>query len=1156
MKQSIHRLTIVSILAALLLGSPGAVFAQLQWSSYNNAGALVTANVASGGDATYGGTVSFTVPANTQLIFMTETFAPINLTNASASRKVYFTMTSTAGISGASRAFGMGLFNDPGTPGNALDDEGFWTDFTTKFEMFDRLTNDSASTTFFVYNNTDKQGTGSSGSGAPTDGNTYGMQFQLNVNSADTGISEGTSSSSYATGGSAMTNITGSAVTAISYINPVLFTTLGVSNFNEFAFDFNNTTANPITVTLGAINLVPVNPFLDSQPVAFGGAVGSTASFSVALNTNTDTNSLSEQWYQIIGGVTNALTDGSTGNGSTISGSATTNLTFTDAQIADSSSVFFVATNTYGAVTSSVVALVISAPFAPIINSVQPDDATVIAGTSTNITISAIAVPSAIYYWSNNVGSLVQAGPSPILTLDDVQPADAGTYSVTASNEVDAVTTNFTITVIVTPSISSQPTNLLLNAGDPANFSVTASGTPTPAYQWYKNNVLISGATATNYAIASVALTDIAKYSVVVSNAAGTVTSSGAKLAIYSTMAGTPALPANNGTGVCVDAYFQISFDQTPSVGNVGAVRIYDASNPGTPVDTIDMSLNNNLNVQPHSLFSGDSQVINYYPIIITGNTATIYPHSGVLTTNKTYYITMDPGVIVDSSLAYFAGIPNSTTWQFTTKSTGPANPTNLVVAADGTGDFVTVQGAVDSIPAANANYTVVNINNGTYTEIVDISGKNNITFNGQSRTGAVVGYPNNNNLTGTTAARMAFKVNGADIKLQNLTITNGTPQGGSQAEALLIYNNGLRCVVDNCDIKSRQDTILINASTSQGYFNNCTVIGNFDYIWGIGVGYFNNCVFRTITNSLSSSYNLTAARTATSGSLSATTPWIDPNGTTYSAYGFSFVNCTFTEDPGVTGISLADANGTAGGLVSWVNCTFDTNAYVNPVSSINGQYVFWQYNNTNSAATGPASFSQVQTIGVTNNDPRLSAATNIVTWFSGWTPLLAPYITGQPVSETVGAGQGASFSVAASGIPGVAYQWDLDGTNLVGQTGSTLSIGSASGLDIGTYSVIVSNSVSSITSTNAVLTVTAPTTPSTATTPTLSGGNFQLTLAGAAGSAGFGYRVWSTTNLALTPITNTWTLVTNGVFGTGPTVITDPSAATNPSQYYIITVP
>jgi hypothetical protein len=400
----------------------------------------------------------------------------------------------------------------------------------------------------------------------------------------------------------------------------------------------------------------------------------------------------------------------------------------------------------------------------------------------------------------------------------------------------------------------------------------------------------------------------------------------------------------------------------------------------------------------------------------------------------------------------------------------------------------------------------------------------------------------------------MAFKANAADIHLENLTITNGTPQGGSQAEALLIYNNGLRCVVDNCDIKSRQDTILINANTSQGYFNNCRVVGNFDYIWGVGVGYFNNCVFHTITNNLSSSYNLTAARTQTSGSQSAATPWVNPNGTTFSAYGFSFVYCTFEADPGVTNITLAGSNGTAGGLDSWALSRFDIGAYVGPVG-LSNTYVFWQYSNTDLAGN-PISFPGLQTIGVTNNDPRLLAATNPVIWFSGWSPQMAPNILGQPISLTVNAGQSASFTVSADGIPDPTYQWLKDSTNLIGQTSPMLSIGTASGLDIGTYYVIVSNGAGSVNSSNAVLTVNPPTTPSTIASPSVdNSGNVQFTINGAPGSAGFGYRVWATTNLSLTPVTSTWTLLTNSVFDTGPVIFTDPASGL-PQRFYLITVP
>src|SRR4029078_2233377 len=145
-------------------------------------------------------------------------------------------------------------------------------------------------------------------------------------------------------------------------------------------------------------------------------------------------------------------------------------------------------------------------------------------------------------------------------------------------------------------------------------------------------------------------------------------------------------------------------------------------------------------NIQAHSPFPGDAATqVRYFPVIASGTVAAIYPHSGVMTSNQTYYVTMDNGIVADSAGAYFAGISDTNAWRFTTKPTGPVNATNLVVAADGSGDFVTVQGAVDFVPPGNSAYTLINIRDGNYVEIVNISGKNNITFRGQSRQGTVV---------------------------------------------------------------------------------------------------------------------------------------------------------------------------------------------------------------------------------------------------------------------------------------------------------------------------------------------------------------------------------------------------------------------------------
>jgi autotransporter-associated beta strand protein len=906
--------------------------------------------------------------------------------------------------------------------------------------------------------------------------------------------------------------------------------------------------------TPGQIKLVAIPQVaLTCQPQDLIVSTNDPATFSVCA---TGSAPIGYQWYFY----------GNSTNNTPVLKVGATNATFTipSAQPSDNGLYAVVVSNNNNFVQSRFASLIVG-DLCPVLSG--PFDQTVIQGNNATFsTLVVIANPYPTFQWQTN-GVNVPGATNTSVTLTNVQYAalNGATVSVIASNRACMITNSATLTIIVPPVINPQPTNLTVSAGSTAVFTSGATGVPTPWLQWIKNNALIANQTNSTLTIPNAQGSDIANYQLVATNQAGSVTSVVARLTVASTTLASTALgPTNGQTGVCYDTPLYITFNGPISIVNFGQIRIYNAANSTTPVDIIDMSSNSVVisggigltnNIQAHSLFSGDSQVINYFPVIITGNTAAIYPHSGVLTSNQTYFVTTDSGIVADNSGgAYFAGVSDTNAWRFTTKPTGPANPTNLVVATDNSGDFDTVQGAVDSIAPGNTNLALINIRSGNYVEIVDISGKANVTFRGQSRSGTVVGYPNNNNINGTTAARMAFKANAADIHLENLTITNGTPQGGSQAEALLIYNNGLRCVVDNCDIKSRQDTILINANTSQGYFNNCRVVGNFDYIWGVGVGYFNNCVFHTITNNLSSSYNLTAARTQTSGSQSAATPWVNPNGTTFSAYGFSFVYCTFEADPGVTNITLAGSNGTAGGLDSWALSRFDIGAYVGPVG-LSNTYVFWQYSNTDLAGN-PISFPGLQTIGVTNNDPRLLAATNPVIWFSGWSPQMAPNILGQPISLTVNAGQSASFTVSADGIPDPTYQWLKDSTNLIGQTSPMLSIGTASGLDIGTYYVIVSNGAGSVNSSNAVLTVNPPTTPSTIASPSVdNSGNVQFTINGAPGSAGFGYRVWATTNLSLTPVTSTWTLLTNSVFDTGPVIFTDPASGL-PQRFYLITVP
>jgi len=92
----------------------------------------------------------------------------------------------------------------------------------------------------------------------------------------------------------------------------------------------------------------------------------------------------------------------------------------------------------------------------------------------------------------------------------------------------------------VAPTITTQPANQTVNAGQTATFSVTATGTAPLSYQWQKNSANISGAAASSYTTPATATTDNGtKFDVIVSNAAGSQTSTMATLTVNAVSAST-----------------------------------------------------------------------------------------------------------------------------------------------------------------------------------------------------------------------------------------------------------------------------------------------------------------------------------------------------------------------------------------------------------------------------------------------------------------------------------------------------------------------------------------------------------------------------------------------------------------------------------------
>ncbi len=244
------KILLKNLLALLvLLAVSTKAFGQMQWSSYDTSGNLVTANVATGGDLASASSVTFTIPANTQLFFVTKNFTPFSLAGANARKPVTFKVSASAGLGGvAQRTMGWGLYNSAGTTGLA-DDVGYYGLWNGGGPYVETYIHPSGSGNLFSGTN---PGEGKTTTGAPTDGTIYTNQIQLVMNAAQTGISLGTSSSTLAACGIGMNGVN---LVARGYTNPYTPLLGGINSFDEFAFMFNNTTANPVTVTVNAIGL-------------------------------------------------------------------------------------------------------------------------------------------------------------------------------------------------------------------------------------------------------------------------------------------------------------------------------------------------------------------------------------------------------------------------------------------------------------------------------------------------------------------------------------------------------------------------------------------------------------------------------------------------------------------------------------------------------------------------------------------------------------------------------------------------------------------------------------------------------------------------------------------------------------------------------------
>ena len=233
-----------------------------------------------------------------------------------------------------------------------------------------------------------------------------------------------------------------------------------------------------------------------------------------------------------------------------ISGATFPTLTIPSTTTAAAASYRVIATNGGGNATSGVSVVSINSQ-APAITT-EPLPAVVNVGAAITLTSVASGYPAPTYQWYKGTspsGTLINGATGASYTVASATTPDVGSYYVVATNRLGSATSAAAdVTVnVVAPSISTQPTSTTVTLGQPATFTVSASGSAPLFYQWYKGETLISGATSASYTINPTVGSSAGDYYVVVTNEGGpstAATSSTATLSLIVTEA-TTALSTN-----------------------------------------------------------------------------------------------------------------------------------------------------------------------------------------------------------------------------------------------------------------------------------------------------------------------------------------------------------------------------------------------------------------------------------------------------------------------------------------------------------------------------------------------------------------------------------------------------------------------------------
>ena len=238
-------------------------------------------------------------------------------------------------------------------------------------------------------------------------------------------------------------------------------------------------------------------------------------------------------------------------------------------------------------------------------------------------------------------------------------------------------------------------------------------------------------------------------------------------------------------------------------------------------------------------------------------------------------------------------------------------NPFDIVVAKDGTGNYTTINEAIEAVPD-NGKRTVIFVKNGTYEEKVFIGNryaesKKVISIIGESADGVVISwndyhgkkidYPGKGSISADGMTAPTMTVTSPDFYMENVTVRNTTKDNVAQAEAL--YQCGDRQILKNVILDGYQDTHR-QKKTKRYFYYDCTVKGNVDFIYGGGTAYYYKCniVNRPLSRSNKSGGYITAPEDITAKT------YLQSGDPLY--YEYFFNDCRLIAEDGASGAYLS----------------------------------------------------------------------------------------------------------------------------------------------------------------------------------------------------------------------------------------------------------